>query len=141
MLYWPAFGSSAPVAQDTYQRFLRLQIPSSACPDPHVLASIAANLNSTDLLFCVTYTGETRDIIEALETARSRKAMTISLTSIPRSSAARLSDIVLVSAVSRRPRAAKTVASRVAQLALIDVITALIALRKKTEIRRGKRTH
>ncbi len=131
------FGSSAPVAQDTYQRFLRLQIPTSACADPHVLASIAANLNPTDLLFCVTYSGETRDIIEALQTARERKATTIALTSVPRSSAARLSDIVLVSAVSSKSGASETVASRVAQLAVVDVVTAIIALQKKSELRDG----
>ena len=138
MFLLTGFGSSAPVAQDTYQRFLRLQIPSSACADPHVLASIAANVGPTDLLFCVTYSGETRDIIEALETARARQAATIVLTSVPRSSAALLSDIVLLSAVSRKPYAAETVASRIAQLAVVDVVTAIIALRKKTQLRGGR---
>ena len=137
-VFLTGFGSSAPVAQDTYQRFLRLQIPSSACADPHVLASIAANVGPTDLLFCVTYSGETRDIIEALETARARQAATIVLTSVPRSSAARLSDIVLLSAVSRKPYAAETVASRIAQLAVVDVVTAIIALRKKNQLRGGR---
>jgi DNA-binding MurR/RpiR family transcriptional regulator len=136
-VFLTGFGSSAPVAQDTYQRFLRLQIRSSACSDPHILASIAANLAPTDLLFCVTYSGETRDIIEALETARRCKAATITLTSVPRSSAARLSDVVLLSAVSRKARAGETVASRVAQLAVVDVVTAIIALRKKGELRNG----
>jgi DNA-binding MurR/RpiR family transcriptional regulator len=136
-VFLSGFGSSAPVAQDTYQRFLRLQIPSSACADPHILASIAANLSPRDLLFCVTYSGETRDIIEALETARQCQAATITLTSVPRSSAARLSDVVLLSAVSRKVRAGETVASRVAQLAVVDVITAIIALRKKGELRGG----
>jgi len=136
-VFLTGFGSSAPVAQDTYQRFLRLQIPSSVCTDPHVLASIAANLAPTDLLFCVTYSGETRDIIEALETAQRRKAATIAVTSVPDSSAARLSEIVLLSAVSRKPRAGETVASRVAQLAVVDVVTAIIALRKKAQLRGG----
>lgn len=136
-VFLTGFGSSAPVAQDTYQRFLRLQISSSACADPHILASIAANISPSDLLFCVTYSGETRDIIEALETARQRQAATITLTSVPRSSAARLSDVVLLSAASRKARAGETVASRVAQLAVVDVITAIIALRKKGELRGG----
>ena len=136
-VFLTGFGSSAPVAQDTYQRFLRLQIPSSACADPHILASIAANLSPSDLLLSVTYSGETRDIIEALETARRRHAATITLTSVPRSSAARLSDVVLLSAASRKARAGDRVASRVAQLAVVDVITAIIALRKKAELRGG----
>jgi len=131
------FGSSAPVAQDTYQRFLRLQIPSSACSDAHVLASIAANINPTDVLFCVTYSGESRDVIEALESAKERRATTVVLTSVPRSSAARLADIVMFSAVSRKPRAGETVASRVAQLALVDVVISIIALKRKSQLRGG----
>jgi DNA-binding MurR/RpiR family transcriptional regulator len=39
--------------------------------------------------------------------------------------------------VSRKPRAGETVASRVAQLAVVDVVTAIIALRKKGELRNG----
>jgi DNA-binding MurR/RpiR family transcriptional regulator len=128
------FGSSAPVAQDAYQRFLRLRVSSSFCADPHVLASIVANLSSDELLFCVSYSGATRDIVEALETAKRLRTQSIIVTSVPRSIAARLADIVLVSAVRRKPRMAETVASRVAQLAVIDTICALIALRKEHEL-------
>jgi DNA-binding MurR/RpiR family transcriptional regulator len=133
-VFFVGFGSSAPIAQDAYQRFIRLQVPSSACSDPHVLASIVANLGRRELLFCISYTGATRDVVEALETATRRKTPTITLTSVPGSPAADLSDIVLVSAVRRKPRAAETVASRVAQLAVIDIICAIIALRRKSRL-------
>lgn len=133
-VFFVGFGSSAPVAQDAYQRFLRLQVSSSVCADPHVLASIVANLSPDELLFCVSYSGATRDIVEALETAKRRKTPSITVTSVPKSAAANLSDIVLVSAVRRKPRTAETVASRVAQLAVIDIVCALIALRKEDEL-------
>jgi DNA-binding MurR/RpiR family transcriptional regulator len=34
------FGSSAPVVQDAYQRFLKLQVSSPICSDAHALTSI-----------------------------------------------------------------------------------------------------
>jgi DNA-binding MurR/RpiR family transcriptional regulator len=127
------FGTSAPVIQDSYQRFLRLQVPSSICSDAHVLASIVVNMGSDDLLFCISYSGASRDIIEALETAKRRKIPTVTLTSVPKSAAAELSNTVLISAVRRTPRAAESVAARVAQFVVIDIICAIIALRKKSD--------
>ena len=128
------FGTSAPVIQDAYQRFLRLQVPASTCSDAYVLASIGVNMGPDDLLFCISYSGASRDIIEALETAKRRKTPSITLTSLPRSAAAELSDTVLVSAVRRTPRTTESVAARVAQLVVIDIICAVIALRKKSEL-------
>jgi RpiR family carbohydrate utilization transcriptional regulator len=132
-VFFIGFGTSAPLAQEAYQRFLRLHVPSSTCSDAHVLASIAVTMREDDLLFCISYGGASRDIIEALETARQRKISTIILTSLPRSAAAELSDTVLISAVQRTPRITESVAARVAQLVVIDVICAIIALRKKSE--------
>ncbi|MBV8142432.1 MAG: MurR/RpiR family transcriptional regulator [Verrucomicrobia bacterium] len=132
------FGTSAPVVQDAYQRFLRLQVPSSPCSDAHVLASIIVNMRPEDLLFCLSYDGSSRDIVEALETARRRKISTITMTSLPKSAAAQLSETVLVSAVRRTPRTTETVAARVAQFAIVDMICAIIARRKMKEF--GKPT-
>jgi RpiR family transcriptional regulator, carbohydrate utilization regulator len=128
------FGTSAPVVQDAYQRFLRLQVPASICSDAHVLASIIVNMRPDDLLFCISYSGTSRDIIEALGTARRRKISTITLTSVPRSAAAELSGTVLISAVGRTPQTIETVAARVAQFVVIDIICATIALRKESEL-------
>jgi RpiR family transcriptional regulator, carbohydrate utilization regulator len=129
------FGASAPVAQDAYQRFLRLQVPSSICSDAHVLASILVNTQPDDLLFCISYTGTGRDIIEALGTAQQRKISTITVTSVPRSAAAELSETVLISAVRRKPQTAEMVAARAAQFVVIDIICAIIAFRKEREFR------
>jgi DNA-binding MurR/RpiR family transcriptional regulator len=128
------FGTSGPVVQDAYQRFLRLQVPSSTCSDAHILASIVANMGPDDLLFCISYSGSTRDIVEALQTARRRGTPTITLTSVPGSAAAKFSDIVIVSAVRRTARAAESVAARVAQFVVIDIICAIIGLKKESEL-------
>jgi len=128
------FGTSAPVVQDGYQCFLRLQVPSSTCSDAHVLASIIANMRPDDMLFCISYSGTSRDIIEALKTARRRKISTITLTSVQKSAAAELSDTVIISAMRRTPRTAESVAARVAQFIVLDIMCAIIALRKETEL-------
>lgn len=128
------FGSSAPVVQDAYQRFLKLQVSSSICSDAHVLASIIVNMRADDLLFCITLSGDSRDIIESLETAQRRKIPTITLTSVPKSPAAELSDTVLISPVRRTPQNIGTVAARVPEFVIVEIICAIIALRKKSEL-------
>ena len=132
-VFLAGLGTSALVAQDACQRLLELRIHSSACSDAGALASIAASVGPDDVLFCISYDGAGRDIAEALETAGSRRAPTITLTSAPRSVAARLSEIVLVSAASRAPGTAESAVAREAQLAVFDVICAAVAFRKKTK--------
>jgi RpiR family carbohydrate utilization transcriptional regulator len=124
------FGASTPVVQDAYQRLLGLDVPSSTCTDAHNLANIVENAGPEDLLFCISHSGAGREIVEALKTARRRNAPTITLTSAPKSTAVELSDVSLISAVRRRPSTTDSGATRVAQLVIVDVICAIIALNK-----------
>ena len=111
-----------------------LQVPSSTCSDAHVLVTIVENMGPSDLLFCISYSGANADIIEALETAKRRKTPTMILTSVPKSAAAELSDVVLISAVRRTPLTPENVAARVARFVVVDIICAIIiALRKRSE--------
>ena len=127
------FGRSAIVAQDACFQFLRVQIPSFYCPDADVLASIIAGSGPDDVLFCVCYFGTNRDIVEALKNARRRETPTILLTSMPRSPAAEASDITLVSAMRRAPRSGESVAVRVAQVVMMDIICEMVILKKGNE--------
>jgi DNA-binding MurR/RpiR family transcriptional regulator len=124
------FGTNAPLVQDAYQRFLRLQVPSSICSDVQIFAKIVANTGPDDLIFCISLGEGCRETIEALQIAKERKIPTIILTSESRSAAAKLSDTVLTSAVRRSPQTVDSVAENVAQLVVIGVICTIIAVRK-----------
>lgn len=123
------FGSSAPVALDVYQRFLRLGIPSSFHPDPHVVAILSANAPKGSLFFGVSYSGTTRDIVECLETVSARKLRSLILTSVQASPAARAAEVALISALRGSRLAAETISSRISQLAIIDILFAGLAMR------------
>jgi DNA-binding MurR/RpiR family transcriptional regulator len=126
------FGSSGPVVLDAHQRFVKLQIPSAVCSDARLLTRIVGNMGIEETLFCISYTGASQQIVEALETAKRRRTPRIVLTSTPGSAAANLSDIVLVSAVQRHPGGAENVAARIAQFVVIDIICAAMSLQKKS---------
>jgi DNA-binding MurR/RpiR family transcriptional regulator len=129
------FGTNAPLVQDAYQRYLRLQVPSSICSEVEIFAKIVANTGPDDLIFCISLGEGCRETIEALQIAKERKIPTVILTSVSRSAAAKLSDIVLTSAVRRSPQTVDSVAENVAQLVVIGVICAIIALRKEGQLR------
>jgi RpiR family transcriptional regulator, carbohydrate utilization regulator len=122
------FGSSAPVAFDAYQRLLCLGLTASAHSDPHVLAAVTANARPGALFFGVTCSGRTRDLIEAFETAGMRGFKRIVITSDANSPATRVADIVLISAVRRSPIAREMIATRISQLAIVEMICVALAL-------------
>ena len=130
-VYLVGFGSSTPIALDLYQRLLRLGIRATVCSDPHILTVITTNLEPGAVLFGVTYSGQSRDLVDALKAVKGREATTIVLTSNAGAAAARLADILLISAVPEMA-ARETVATRISQLAIVDVLcTALIMRHRK----------
>jgi DNA-binding MurR/RpiR family transcriptional regulator len=129
-VYLVGFGSSTPIALDLYQRLLRLGIRATVCSDPHILTVITTNLEPGAVLFGVTYSGQSRDLVDALKAVKGRKATTIVLTSNAGAAAARLADILLISAVPEMA-ARETVATRISQLAIVDVLCAALIMRRR----------
>lgn len=123
------FGSSAPIALDLYQRLLRLGVRASVCSDPHVLTVITTNLDARALLFGITYSGQSRDLVDALKAAKQRGATTIVLTSNGGATAARSADILLISALHPEMATRESIATRISQLAIIDVLCTALTLR------------
>jgi DNA-binding MurR/RpiR family transcriptional regulator len=129
------FGTAVALAQHAYQRFLRLQVPSSICCDAQILSKIVINTGPDNLIFCISREEACRETIEALQIAKGRQTPIIILTSGSRSAAAKLSDTVLISAVRRSPKSHESVAENVGQLVVIGVLGAIISSRKDAELR------
>jgi glucosamine 6-phosphate synthetase-like amidotransferase/phosphosugar isomerase protein len=77
--------------------------------------------------------GRSRDLVDALKAAKERKATTIVLTSNGGATAARLADILLISAVQPERAARETVATRISQLAIVDVLCTALALKQRKD--------
>jgi len=129
-VYLVGFGSSTPIALDLYQRLLRLGIRASTCSDPHILTVITTNLDPSAVLFGITYSGQSRDLVDALKAAKEKKATTVVLTSNGGATAARLADILLISAVQPGMGARETLATRISQLAIVDILCTALTLRR-----------
>lgn len=115
-------ATSGIVAQDFYQKLIRIGKQAQALADPHMQITSASNLTKGDVAFAISYSGETPEIIDALNCAKENGALTISLTKFGSTSLAALADIPLFTSSLEEGMRRGDMASRIAQLHVIDIL-------------------
>lgn len=115
------FGASGVTAKEVEFRLTRFGIRAISEPDSQLQRTRAVSLASNDLLFMVSFSGSTKDIILIGELASKVGATTLCLTNFAESPVAELSDIRLLTSVRIDPLRAE-VASRVAASFVLDAV-------------------
>lgn len=122
------FGGSAPVALDLAHKLLKIGIVATPLSDSHVQGMAAAVLGPGDVVVAVSHSGNSRDIVEALESARGRGAATVLLTGFPGSPAARAAELVLLAPCRETQYRTDSMTSRIVQLAVVDALYVALVL-------------
>ncbi|MFE4714166.1 MULTISPECIES: MurR/RpiR family transcriptional regulator [Paenibacillus] len=123
-------ATSSIVAQDFYQKLIRIGVNCTAFADSHMQITSASSLGEGDVAFAVSYSGETPETIDALNCAGAGGASTIALTSYGSSTLASLADIPLFSSSLEKGMRRGDMASRIAQLHIIDILfTGMVSTR------------
>ncbi|WP_449603696.1 MurR/RpiR family transcriptional regulator [Paenibacillus sp. Marseille-Q9583] len=123
-------ATSSIVAQDFYQKLIRIGVNCTAFADSHMQITSASSLSEGDVVFAVSYSGETPETIDALACAKGSGASTIALTSYGSSTLATLADIPLFSSSLEKGMRRGDMASRIAQLHIIDILfTGMVSTR------------
>ncbi len=115
-------GTSAQVAEDASNKFLRAGCNSSAYADTHMQAIAVSQLKEGDTVIGISQSGSSKDIVEAMKTARSHGATTISITSKERSPIARQSDILLLTDTEETRHSSLGLNSHISRLVVIDAL-------------------
>lgn len=115
-------ATSSIVAQDFYQKLIRIGKNCTAFADSHMQITSASTLKPTDVALAISYSGETPETIDALNCAKARGAFTISITSYGKSTLASAADITLFSSSLEKGMRRGDMASRIAQLHIIDIL-------------------
>ena len=122
-------GSSAPIAQDIYYRFMRIGLPAYCETDPHI-ATIAANMLDEDCAAVgISHTGRTKSTLLVLQTAKEKGAATIAVTSSLGSAITKAADISLTAFSDESKYLKEAISARLGHLAILDSIFACIAMR------------
>ncbi len=90
--------------------------------DSHMQMSLISTMDPQDVILLFSYSGATRNGIEALELAKQRGIRTILITRYPKSPAAKLATVVLCCGSSESPFQFGSVPAKIAQLTLLDVL-------------------
>lgn len=119
-------GASSLTAQDLFQKLSRIGKPAGASVDIHLALVQAALLDDASVAIGVSFRGETRETLDFLTVARRTGALTIGITNAAESSLDDVCDIVLRTSVRESRFRSGAMASRIAQLALIDMLFVLV---------------
>lgn len=125
-----AVGVSSVVAMDAKYKFKRLGMLVDAIADPHQQAMSLSTMAPGDVAVAITYSGDTKDIVESMAVAREVGATTIAITAHSRSHVASLSDVVLLTVPMETPLASGSIRSTIAQLQVLDVLFAGVLLQQ-----------
>lgn len=126
-------GNSIPTCLALQYRLLRLGRKSMFNQDVTLQAINAAALSSSDCVVAISHSGATAEVIGAARLAKERGAHVLAMVSDKDSPLARLSDLVLLSVAPHSEFHTEGLASRLAQLALVDVLYVAVAVESGEE--------
>ena len=127
-------GNSHAIAADMQHKLMRLGLNAIAYSDNHLQIISTSFFGPGDVLFAISHSGSSRDIVRVAELAKENGAAVISLTNLGVSPLVEISDIALHTASNETRYRRVALSSRLAQMAVIDVIYTLIALKKEDSV-------
>lgn len=122
-------GGSGTLAVELQQRLHRIARPAWCSPDPHAALTSAALLGPGDVLIGLSHSGRTGETAEVLAEASRRGAITVAITTFPRSPVGSAADHVLTTAVRDTTFGPEAIAARHAALVVIDCLYVAVAQR------------
>ena len=124
-------GGSGAVAMDAHHKFFRLGISCGWQSDSHMQAMTAALMTPKNVVVAISHSGSSKDIVEALQIAKTNGAVTIAIVSHRKSPVASLVDVPLCVHAKETGFKPEPMSSRIAHLSVIDVLAVGVALKKR----------
>ncbi|QQO08980.1 MurR/RpiR family transcriptional regulator [Breznakiella homolactica] len=126
MIHSFGVGASGLVAQDLFQKLIRIGLPCSQTSETDLQITAACNLRSDDLAFIISYSGENSAMLTVAEWARKNKSTIITLTMDTENSLRTFADIALVVPALERVYRTGATLSRINQLTVVDIIFSML---------------
>lgn len=134
-VYCMGQGGSMLLASEAAHLFSTVSNKFSAVGDSHTQAITAALMDEEDVILFFSYSGSTKVMMETLTEAKERGGKVILITRFPNSPGAAMSDVVLQCGANENPLQSGSVAARIAQMFLIDILFSEYSRRDLDEAR------
>lgn len=125
-VYLYGIGSSGLTADELMLRLLRMGIHVQAITDAHLMIIESAILTAEDLVIALSISGETTEVVQAVQIARQSGCQTVSLTSFPESSLAKASHVSLSVIDTERVGRLRFINTQFSVMYVIDLMTAML---------------
>jgi len=122
------YGTSAVAAYDLFVKLSRMGIDCHFSLDSHVNALILADPHEGDVLFAISYSGESRDVVMQAERVKGL-AKIIALTGESDSPLAEIADICIAVRSFETAYRIDAMVSRMVQITIIDILFTSLAVR------------
>lgn len=120
-------GASGLVCQDAEQKFTRINKMCHAYTDGHSQLTAATLLTKGDVAIFISNSGETTEILDALDIAKKNGAQIIAITKYSKSELSDRADILLSISTPEVSIRSGAMGSRIAMLTVIDILFAGVA--------------
>lgn len=121
-VYLCGIAGSGTVCDDFSQKLNRIGIPTLYAPDGHVQIAAIAGMQTNDVLIAVSYSGDTRAVLECAEEAKKRGGFVAGISHLGKTPLSRIADMMFYLPVQEATVRAGAIASRDASLFITDLI-------------------
>ena len=122
-------GNAGAIAMDAAHKFLRIGLNAVAYTDGHLQMIAVVSLTPEDVVIAFSHSGSSKDVIEAVKEAKERKATVMTVTKSGNSPVAKYADIRLFTRSQETKYRTYAIASRMAELTIIDTLYTGVSLR------------
>ncbi|GEL06592.1 MurR/RpiR family transcriptional regulator [Salisediminibacterium halotolerans] len=127
-------GGSGVIALDAHHKFMRTGIPTIAYSDSHFQMMSASQLTENDTAVLISHSGSNRDMLQVADVANERGANTIGITNLGKSPLSERVDVSLFTVSEETDYRSEALASRLAQLTLIDALFVNVSIVHKEKM-------
>ncbi len=121
-VYLVGIGGSGIVCMDLYQKLSRIGKTAIYSMDNHVQTSTLVGIQKEDVLIGISYSGETKCVLESCRIAKEAGAFVIGVSQLGKTSLSKLADDMLYLPVQENSLRAGAIASRDSSLFVTDVL-------------------
>ncbi|WP_214744442.1 MurR/RpiR family transcriptional regulator [Exiguobacterium sp. s189] len=123
-------GGSAVVALDAYHKFVRSGLQVSAILESHMQLMSASQLTTDDVAVVISHSGASKETLDIAKLLKEKGVPTIAITNYAKSPLSKIADVSLYTVSQETAFRSEALASRIAELSLIDALFTAVMMRR-----------
>lgn len=123
-------GGSAVVALDAYHKFVRSGLQVSAILESHMQLMSASQLTTDDVAVVISHSGASKETLDIAKLLKEKGVPTIAITNYAKSPLSKIADVSLYTVSQETAFRSEALASRIAELSLIDALFTAVMIRR-----------